>query len=286
MKKILFPFELNNPIYKEAFVYAVKLARNMSAKLIMLHVFDVDVETGTTREKYNALIKDKWYKAYSEVIKFNSYYFEQHVRIDNELRINFDYRFIHGKLQHEIRKIIGEESIDLLVLPVSDRKEINQRLLEIMRDDIFEKNRASLLVIPFNSVFKPISKIVFATGLRKINLFHLYLNDVVRFARIFDSSIHFLHISLTEKAFMPGDTEAYRSIMQIIKNNDRHSFTSLYGENVISAVNQYVEKNKADLLVVVKHQHYFLDSILHRSVSNEISLISQVPVLIMREKEA
>ena len=44
MKKILFPFETNQPIYKEAYVYAVKFARNLGAELIMLNVFEIESE--------------------------------------------------------------------------------------------------------------------------------------------------------------------------------------------------------------------------------------------------
>lgn len=50
MKKILFPFETNHVIYREAYVYAVKFARNLGAELIMLNVFEMDdAETPTQR---------------------------------------------------------------------------------------------------------------------------------------------------------------------------------------------------------------------------------------------
>jgi nucleotide-binding universal stress UspA family protein len=53
----------------------------------------------------------------------------------------------------------------------------------------------------------------------------------------------------------------------------------------VESVNQYVDESKADLLAVVKHQHYFLDTLFHKSFSNEVSLNSKVPVLVMREEK-
>ena len=284
MKKILFPFELDNPAYRDAYVFAVKFARNITADLILLHVFDIDMNNTTTREEYNKMVRNKWYKAYLETNKFNNHYLENFVRVDNELRIKVDYRFIHGKLQNEIRKIIINEPVDLIVLPVFDEKSMNKQQLEIIQDNIFEKNRASLLIIPFCCGFKPVKKIVFATDLKKLNDYRLYLNDVIRFANIFDSNIHFIHITKSDTAFMPEDSEAYRTMMKIIYNNSRHVFKSFHGTDIIDSVNEYAEQNNADLLVVVKHQHYFLDSILHRSVTDEISMRSKIPVLVMREK--
>ena len=43
MKKILFPFEIDNLNYKEAYVYAVKLARNLNAQVILLSAFLIEV---------------------------------------------------------------------------------------------------------------------------------------------------------------------------------------------------------------------------------------------------
>jgi len=121
--------------------------------------------------------------------------------------------------------------------------------------------------------------------LKKVNNYQHYLHDVVNYANLLDSNIHFIHISSKEKAENWDGSETYRLVMQAIEKNNRHTFQSLQGKTVIQAVNQYVEESKADILVVVKHQHYFLESIFHESISKEISLNSKVPVLVMREKK-
>jgi nucleotide-binding universal stress UspA family protein len=284
MRKILFPFELDNPIYREAYIYGIKFARNINAELIILNAFKVEVGNDITEEKYNNLKKDNWFKAYNEISKFNKYFLEEHARTDTDLRIKFDYRFVNGIFVDEIRNIAREENVDLIVLPISDKREFNKRQLKIIQDNIFEKNRTSLLVVPFGSVFRPVKNIVFATDLKRLNKYPQYLNDVIHYAELFDSSIHFIHISSREKAEILDNSETYRLVMQAIEKNKRHTFTSLYGKDIIETVNRYVNECNADILVVVKHQHYFLDSIFQESLSKEISLYSKVPVLVMREK--
>ena len=284
MRKILFPFELDNPIYREAYIYGIKFARNINAELIVLNVFKVEVGNDITEEKYGRLKKDNWFKAYNEICKFNKYYLEDHARTETDLKIKFNYRFVNGILLDEIRNIAREDQVDLIVLPISDKKEFNKRQLKIIRDNIFEKNRTSLLVVPFGCEFRPVKNIVFATDLKKLNNYPQYLHDVIHYAKLFDSNIHFIHISSKEKAEEWDNLDTYRLVMQTIEKNKRHVFKSLHGKKIIESVNQYVKKCNADILVVVKHQHYFLDSIFHESLSNEISLNSKVPVLVMREK--
>ncbi len=284
MKKILFPFEIGNPMYQDAYIYAVKFARKFNAELTMLNVFDFEIDNNITKEEYNIQIKANWIKAYTEVSKLNNYYLNNHVKVDLELKTKFNYHFVYGKLVNEIRKILTAEKIDMVVLPVSKSKAFNKKQQEIIKDDIFEKNNSSLLVIPEGGAFQPIRDIVFATDLKKLNFHELYLNDILKIASVFTSNIHFLHISNKEDAFLPEDIETYRSIMSIIKMHPNHSFHSLYGKDVINAINNYIQSNAIDLLVVVKHEHYFLDSVFHKSISEQLSLNSQIPVLLMRDK--
>lgn len=284
MRKILFPFELDNPIYREAYIYGIKFARKINAELIVLNVFKVEVGNDITEAKYGKLKKDNWFKAYNEICKYNRYYLEDHARTETDLKIRFNYRFVNGILLDEIKSIAREDEVDLIVLPVSDKREFNKRQLKIIRDNIFEKNRASLLIIPNGCEFRPVKNLVFATDLKKLNNYQQYIHDVIEYARVFDSNIHFIHISSKEKADEWENSNTYRLVMQTIEKNKRHTFKSLYGKKIIESLNQYVERSNADILVVVKHQHHFMESIVHDSLNNEISLYSKVPVLVMREK--
>ena len=280
----MFPFELENPVYKEAYFYAVRIARQIYAELIVLNVYQVEVGNDITEEKYGKLKRDNWFKAYNEISRFNRAYLEEHATVETDLRIRFNYRFVNGILQDEIKSIAREEEVDLIVLPLSGQKDFNKRQLKIIRDNIFEKNRASLLVFPHECEFRPIRNIVFATDLKRLFNYPSYINDVVRYARSFESAIHFIHVSNQNKAEEWEHSEIYKLIRQVLEKDKAHSFKSLHGKSILESVNQYVKESQADLLVVVKHQENFMESIFHESVSKEISLISKIPVLVMREK--
>ena len=285
MKKILFPFEIDNPVYQEAYIYAVKFARNLNTEVILLNAFSIEADNFITKEKYARLIKERWFQAYNEIIKFNNYYLNEHARMDDELQIKFDHRFINGILKDEIREIAKEPDVGFIVLPVSDKKDFNKRQLDIIRDNIFEKNRVSLLVVPFQGSYRPIKNIVFSIDLKKLNYFKQYLDEIIQISRAFDSNVHFLNISLRDKDVFNEDSEEFQMIKRITDKNNRHVFKRVSGKDVVESVNQYVDELHADLLAVVKHQHFFLETLFHKSHTNEISFNSKVPVFVMRESE-
>ena len=285
MKKILFPFEIDDPVYQEAYIYAVKFARNLNTEVILLNAFSIEADNFITKEKYARLIKEKWFQAYNEIIKFNNYYLNEHVRMDDELQIKFDHRFINGILKDEIREIAKDPDVGFIVLPVSDRKDFNKRQLDIIRDNTFEKNRVSLLVVPFQGSYRPIKNIVFSVDLKKLNYFRQYLDEIIQISKAFDSNVHFLNISRKDKDVFNEDSEEYQMIKRITDKDSRHVFKRASGKDVVESVNQYVDEIDADLLAVVKHQHFFLETLFHRSHTNEISFNSKVPVFVMREQE-
>jgi len=285
MNKILFPFEIDNPVYQEAYIYAVKFARNLNTEVILLNAFSIEADNFITKEKYARLIKDKWFLAYNEIIKFNNYYLNEHARMDDELQIKFDHRFINGILKDEIREIAMKPDVGFIVLPVSDKKDFNKRQLDIISDNIFEKNRVSLLVVPFQGSYRPIKNIVFSIDLKKLNYFKQYIDEIIQISRAFDSNVHFLNISLRDKDVFNEDSEEFQLIKRITDKNSRHVFKRVSGKDVVESVNQYVDELHADLLAVVKHQHFFLETLFHRSHTNEISFNSKVPVFVMRESE-
>jgi hypothetical protein len=44
MRMILFPFEVENPVYRGAYIYGIKFARNMKVECIALNIFLVVVK--------------------------------------------------------------------------------------------------------------------------------------------------------------------------------------------------------------------------------------------------
>jgi len=283
MKKILFPFELDNPLYKDAYIFGVKFARNINAELIVLNVFKVEVGDDITTDEYDYLKKQNWFKAYNEICKYNRYYLEEHAKPVQELNLRFHYRFVNGVLLDEVRSIARKESIDMTVLPLSDQKEFNKRQLRIIRDNVYENSRSSLLLIPFRTVYSPIQRIVYAIDF-KLNAPSQYLDEVVKLAHAFEANVHFLHISSGNSAMKWERSEAFEMVQKIIEKNREFVSECLTGKNVVNLIDNYVDQVGADLLIVVRHQHYFLDTIFHDSVSDRISFESKIPVLIMREK--
>jgi nucleotide-binding universal stress UspA family protein len=141
------------------------------------------------------------------------------------------------------------------------------------------------LIIPANMAFRQIRNILFLTDLTPVYQFQQYLDEIVRIAGAMESRIHFVHFNAKAPDQGIQETESYSKILQTTGKYPQHVFRELKGSNLIRTMMQYGEEISADLMVVIKQEHSLLEALLHKSISNELSLSSSVPVLVMRENK-
>lgn len=284
MKKILFPFQVGQSQYKEAFIVAVKFARNLNAELILLNAFDIVLDDNITKAYYYKQIKEKWILASNEVAIFTKYYLTKYAKTNDEIKVRFDHRFVYGDEIKEILNVVSSESIDMLVLPFSEVKSENKKSAHIINNDVFTSNSTSLLIIPPKFKFSPIKNIVFATDLKEHFFNELYFNEVLKYAKIFDARIHFLHVDTAGNEAKNHDNKVLKLINDVIGLNKKHIYQSVSSENITKGLINYVETNKMDLISVVKDEETLWSFLFEKSISKEVVETSKVPVLYMVEK--
>ena len=283
MKKVLFPFEINQDCYREAYVYAVKVTRNLGAELIMLNAFEIEVDDTITPQKYDLIIRNNWVNAYREIILFHDYYLHDHARVDTELRVKVDHRIVNGKIVEEFRKIIHSEKIDLVVLPASDRSEKTNKKLKLMRRETLEMNLTSLLAIPSEKTYKDIHSILFLTGLKRLKGIEEYLCEISLFASVFNSSIHFLQLSRHERDGHMWKEESIRTAQVFKSIANRIFFHTIIDRNPGNAVKEYISGNNIRLIALVSQQLHIIGDIFPTGLFEEMCVNAGIPVLILKE---
>jgi nucleotide-binding universal stress UspA family protein len=284
MKKILFPFETGQPIYKEAYVYAVKFARNLGAELIMLHALEVDDESVDSPKEYKKIVRDHYFRAYQEIIRFNKHYLNDYAKLESELRIKVDYRFLQGNIINEITKIITHEEIDLIVLPESYQKELYKWIVEVIWHDLIKTKPVSLLLIPNHCRYQPIKSTSFVAEMKKLDHLLFYLDKVLRYSKVFDANIHFINVFQGRKSPSHEKNKDLEELSKLIKSSHKHIFYSLNERDVLGAIDEYAQKHNVQLVFVVRHHHFFLESFFHKDLSDQICLRSKIPVMVMNEQ--
>ncbi len=282
MSKILFPFQLNNDIYKEAYIAAVKIARNLNAELILLNAFELDLQDDITEILYHKMIKNKWIEAYNEIVKFNKYFLSTHVKTNDALNVRIDHRFVHGEDIPVVTEIIQKEEIDLLIFPLSSNRKVNKRYMDCVKNEVFNYKTTSVLFLPQDYKYTEIENILFTTDLKELNFNEYYFSEVLNYSNFFDAKIHFVHVNKAGNEIVENST--MKLIDRIIQKYNKHVFKSINAHNIVNAIQSYIIQENIQLLSVVKSNLDFFQSFFHSSVSFEIIDSINTPILLMNEK--
>jgi nucleotide-binding universal stress UspA family protein len=285
MKKILFPFEMNRVYYKESYVHAIKLARNLGAELILLTAFDVPVDNTITRDKYSQLVRNNWINAYKEIIVFHDYYLNHYARVDSELRIKVDHRFIHGHLVDEFRKILHSEEIDLVVIPSAGEDPASRKNLKILRRESLEMSRTSLMVTPCERTFQPIQNIVLVWSSKKIKEVTDRMGELLHFTNLSQPEVYIVHVSRHGGPDQELDEAALQSLHKSDWKKPRFISHSIVDREPGKKLMDYLAENNIHLWVISRHQLSAMEDMFRENIFEQVCSSTRIPLLILRETE-
>lgn len=283
MKKVLYPFEIDREAYKEAYIYAVSLARNLRAELTLLNAFYVEADNSINRSKYIQLLRNNWFKAYKEIHFFHEHYLRYYASMEPELRLKTDHRFIHGNLVDEFRILVNRKNIDVVVLPATDENEATRRRIKLMRREALDQNLASLLITPPDTIYKPMEKILYLYSIKEQSALINHLDEIMLHTSTGNATLHLVQLSKQGPEEHKLELEPFASMIREQLKRYHVVFHVLKNKNLRKEIAEFISDYDIHLLALSIRQLHSLGNNFRRHVIEEICSISKIPALILKE---
>jgi len=268
MKKIIVATDYS-AIANNALEFGAHLAQVFQADLVLFNVYHMSAHVSNSRINADAI---------DQIIH------------NNEIRLKdlaAETAKQYGLRVHAVSKTsdtVGElenyataEHADLVVMGMESNL-VEYKLLGNTTTAAIHRMKFPVLVVPQDARFKGITKVLYAceyTYLGKDN----HLDLLKEIARRFGAALQILHVETKDKAIVAADDQI-RAIDPIIEDVD-HTYTVIRNRNIGEGIMQGVETWKADLLVMVPHKAGFLESLLKVSTTRELTLRTQIPLLVL-----
>lgn len=256
--------------------YALKLAAVGSvAKLVVVHSFQVPVTTiETTYVADQAILMDETRKRVEEEMK------ELENKFLEPSGVSYVCQIKVGATMDNINESVKEHDIDLVLMATHKSSKL-ERILGNLTAYALEKCKAPLLLIPEQTVFRPIQRIAFATDLNKIVRSEVF--DKLKYlAFTFHAHIIILNVNTNLKDLTEEETIELNHIKKELQGMEYH-FQFIEGEDAEKAILEYVEKQEIDLVAAVPRHHGFFEELFRSSVTKKLALHTRVPLLAIHE---
>jgi nucleotide-binding universal stress UspA family protein len=277
MVNILVPTDFSQ-LSKSAVKYAIKIANRLGGNITVLHVMTMTRALRISMiEKIRSLDHDLIESAGSELETMIKTMSEQY-----KVKTPIKFEVVRGSyfpstLLREARRLHS----GLIVMGTRGASGLTKAVMGSNTNSVIEVSHVPVLAVPEKADFKGFRNVVYASDLRNLEE---ELVILIRYIEKFGSTIHLIHI------VPPGDEvdiiEA--KIDSILKKFPYKNIVTLVlvDNDVDSALDQYVEVSRADVLAMFTHEISFFEKVFDKSMTRRMAFHSRIPLLAFRQTKS
>jgi len=157
---------------------------------------------------------------------------------------------------------------------------IEKKLIGSIASYVAQHAECPVLLVPREYKFKGLRNIVYAQNWESINDFAI--RSVVDLGKAFFAALHFVHVNeiLDIRDFTLLEQESLVELLEENAPEIAYHIANIDNESPKQGIEEYAKEYDADLIVLVNRQHGFLDNLFRRSLTKEMALHSDVPLLV------
>jgi nucleotide-binding universal stress UspA family protein len=275
MKSILVPIDFSETAQNAA-VYAVEFAHSISAKVVFFHAYhpplpvaggEYSIMPDTDIELESAERLENFKRDIQKITSTNTI-------IECDVKIGFAVT--------EILEETKEKSPDLLIMGITGGGIMSEYLLGSNVIEVMRKCEIPSIIVPVDAKFrKPVSIVLACDFTTQVSA--KAMTTLKNIAHLFRSKLHILNL---EK---PQEVVTFEKAMNGIQLENSLSmvdhtlhFLPTKGD-MVKEINDFIEKNNAEMLAMIPHKHGVLYRFLNQSQTKQMAFHAHVPILILQE---
>ncbi len=280
LKKILVPVDFSSAS-ANALHYAILLADRINAAIDVLHVTPLE---GTELEYgvYIAEITQQKVEAAKEQLKtfVNTSIIATEQMLKEAPILSYDSEM--GAPVIAICEIAKKKAHDLIVIGSRGaNRSTLQKLMGSVAKGVVKSSKCPVLVIPEESTFSGINTMTYASEIQDADPFEIW--KTLKLLAPFNPKLRLIHITKNVSEDIDEKLSKFSSFFKENVPSLEIETRQVYGKDVEQSINNYIEVNPSDILAMYQSSHGFWDSILFRSTTSAMAMISKIPLLILKQ---
>lgn len=272
MNKILIPTDFSDGAFN-ALLHGLHLAKTMNSSIQIVHAYSMPPTGSNVMVDITDILKKNAEEELAELKK-------RVEALDLAQGIQIDYKATYGSVVDVVNRLSNEVGVSLVVMGTQGASGITEKWLGSNTAAAARNVERPLLAVPAELPYKGIESILFSTDM-KVMKNEAPLRFVAEFAEKTNAKVKFLHIREDDEKEGGNQEEAYRQQVHETFGESRPVFTFMYNDEVEDGIEEAIERENPSLLVVVRHEYGFFESIWHSSVSRHVLNKASLPILVL-----
>ncbi|SMG10884.1 Nucleotide-binding universal stress protein, UspA family [Marivirga sericea] len=271
IKHILVPTDFSD-CAMNALEYALKFAKhiNPQAEITILNAYTVPLAYADFNIAYDVG------ESVEDIKKFIDSEFD---KIEEKVPMIKDFEYEPVKTENYVKDAVEEfcleNDVDLIIMGTKGASGVDEVILGTNAHRVIKAEVAPVLVIPEDARYVDIKNIALSSDYKGI--IAELLSPVKAIRQAYASEIHLIHVS-AEPMLDKEKAEEAKNLELHLKGLP-HQYHFMVNRNVESGIDEFAERNRIDLLVVLPRKKGLFESLFARSESKSLIFHTKVPLL-------
>jgi len=268
MKTIIAPTDFSSVSYN-ACLYAAKMAEDIKAELVLLHVMELPAATAEfpiMQEAFDEIDMEEELKELQDKLL-----------AETSNNVNIQTKHILGSVEYEIKELCKQKAPFVVVMGTHSYSLIDRFFIGSTTLYSIKHLRYPVLVVPSNVQYKPVKKIALASDMK--NIYEVPAHEIEMIVKYFKAELQIFYAGKDKRQINRN------SLSGLLLDHRLESLhPQLYyveDEDVLKGVSSLVEKHQTDLVMIIPKKH----GPLHRSQSKDFIFYSDVPIMAIHEDD-
>ena len=179
-----------------------------------------------------------------------------------------------------VRRYTEANKFSLIIMGSRGASHLKKAVLGGTTVSVIDVCNAPVLAIPEHAQFSNFSNVVYASDLKNVQK---EFDTILPFARIFDSTIHMVHVVEAIDKTVDAKREEVTKLIEKV-NYNKISLDVIIDDNIPVAIDNYIKQKKGDLLTTFTHELNLFEKIFARSVTRKLAYQGNIPLLAFKRK--
>lgn len=268
MNTIIIPTDFSS-VAENAMHYGANLARHINARILLVHIYQIPV---TMTDMPVAMISAEELKANSDEMlqkakeELQANYPGLDVTIENRL----------GDVNDELNNFINEVNPFAFVTGTDDVSGFERVLFGNTTLSLMRHTSTPVIAVPSGYKYFAATKITLASDLQFSDKFPA--GKIIELVQQLGAQLHVVHISGKDE---DNAEQLANNLLQKLQPL-QPTYTTIYNDNVNEGLFQYLETTPTDLLMLLPHEHNFIERLFFKLHTEDIAVKSPVPVITIK----
>lgn len=283
MKTVLIPVDFSETSLNAAH-YGIALAQDLGVeKVILFHTYGgsyqimdqgAEVVMATTQALLDNL-KMELQKLKVEL----SHLAKSTLKIESKITAGF--------LMEDALDIIEEQQVDLVVMGITGKNALEQRLVGTNTYRMATESPCPVLIVPAGATYSKVNHIALSLKFREGIIKETPYQSINYFVNTLGAQLTVMNVADEDYRTVAKEvTEGMReSHLMFDEENANIVFLEKEGEGLVKSLTDYVNENGIQMMIAITHKLGFLRSLFKGSLTKQIAFYTDVPLMVYRAIE-